>query len=239
MGSLHTVDIVFGLVVVASTLHAAFRGITREILSILTLLLAILVSVHCGAFATGMLEPHVGDHTLSVVAGYAVAFLVVFLPLSLYAASLSHQVKKSRIGPLNVTLGAIFGTVQGLAIVAVMYLVFSWMVPPPRQPAWMTEARTLPLIQDSARAVGVLLPEDWGVSVPVTPPHGLKKIAPRLQEDPDTDKVNGATPQKGVTEKSGKKATPDEQGKKTYGARDRHALDRLIEETGKGKNGKP
>ena len=60
MGSLHTVDIIVGLVVAASTLHAAFRGITREILSILTLLLAILVSVHCGAFAAGMLPHHQG-----------------------------------------------------------------------------------------------------------------------------------------------------------------------------------
>ena len=52
--------------------------------------------------------------------------------------------KHSPIGPLDRALGVAFGVVRGLVIVGLAYMAFTYFVPIRKQPAWLTEARSLP-----------------------------------------------------------------------------------------------
>jgi hypothetical protein len=108
-----------------------------------------------------------------------------------------------------------------LALVGLAYLVFTSFVPIRAQPSWLTDARTLPLIQSSSEVLLALVPTQHEGEA--TPP--ARKA--QNQEKPLPEPVASVRP----------KASG--QGKKGYGIGDRRALDRLLEATGNGGSGKP
>jgi membrane protein required for colicin V production len=163
---------------------------------------------------------------LGEVVGYGAVFLVVVIPLSFMSYRFSEGVKKSQVGALDRALGGAFGVVRGLAIIGIAYLIFSAIVPIPSQPGWITRARLLPLIQGSAEVVASLVPDqhmDRGGAVREKP-HGKLVIHQKAAKPAPAPAAKPAA----------KKHL-----KKTYGAKDRHALDRLIETTGSDGSGKP
>ena len=66
----------------------------------------------------------------------------------------------SAVGPLDRSLGAAFGVLRGLAIVAMFYIAYSLVVPVHAQTGWIAQARSLPLIQKSANVLLSLIPSD-------------------------------------------------------------------------------
>ena len=120
--------------------------------------------------------------------------------------------RNSPVQGLDRILGFVFGVARGLMIIGVAYLVFTMLVPVAKQPNWITKARLLPLVQESSLVVSSVVPERHG------------KAAPR-----ETAHRRATVPERHDAARSAPK-TP----KKTYGAKERRALDKLIETTDKG-----
>ena len=59
---------------------------------------------------------------------------------------------------------------EGLAVVGIAYLAFTYFVPISRQPPWLTTARTLPLMQSTGEVLLSLVPGE---------PHHVARAAPR------------------------------------------------------------
>jgi len=200
------VDVVVVLIVLVSTAYAIWRGFVSETLSIFAWAAAAFAALYFGPliapFARGLISPR----WLGTVASYVIVFLVVLIPLSFISFRFAQDVHNSPVGALDRSLGGIFGVVRGLAVVGIAYIVFSAFVPVPAQPAWITEAGTLPVIQSSAEVILSLVP-DQGVKI------GRNEIVPPAHKEA---------------------AKSVKAHKKTYGAADRRALDKLIEATGNG-----
>ena len=216
------VDVVVVLVIIASTVYATYRGFVSETLSIFAWVAAAFATLYFGPWLAHLGREMISPPWFGEVVGYGAVFLVVVIPLSFMSFRFSEGVKKSQVGALDRAAGGAFGVVRGLAIIGIAYLVFSMIVPIPSQPGWITKARLLPLIQESAEVVVSLVPDQhmgrW------ESPHDERVIH---------EKAAQAGPSPAAKPAAAKHA------KKTYGVRDRHALDRLIETTGSGGNGKP
>ena len=100
-------------------------------------------------------------------------------------------------------------------MIGLLYFAFSSFEPVKKQPDWMVRARTFPYIQEASAAVLSLAPDNTGEQL------ALKAQGIR----------NETSAEIGKPEKKHKK--------KTYGARERRALDSLIENTDKAEDGKP
>ncbi|MEJ0024501.1 MAG: CvpA family protein [Rhizomicrobium sp.] len=222
------VDLLVVLVILGSAAYAAWRGFVSETLGI--------VAWAAAAFASLYLGPWVGRLALSLIAtawiativGYAIVFVAIFIPIQFASHRFSEGVKRSPVGPLDRVLGATFGIVRGLAILGIAYLVFTAFVPIHSQPRWLTEARSLPMIQSSAEVLLALVPDRDRASVtPVGEPKP-RSIDDLLRTPPRTVHP----PAHPVPKPDGRK-----KHKKGYGAQDRHALDRLFEATGSNGSG--
>ncbi len=222
--SIQFVDLLVVGVILASAAFAVYRGFVRETLSIFAWAAAAFATLYFGPAAAALLYPTF-SRVLAVVVGYAGTFLLVLVPLSYVSYRISQGVDRSPIGPLDRALGAVFGVIRGLVVVAIAYLVFCILVPIPRQPEWMTEARTLPLIQSAGQVLLSLVP-DRRYEDAVTAAAEPEKAA---------DSANAATP----PAKPDAVRKPSKRAKKTYGAEDRRALDKLIEATGNGGKSEP
>ena len=85
----------------------------------------------------------------------------------------------THIGALDRSLGLLFGMARGALILAVTWLAAAWAYQEEPIPDWIAEARSLPLVQEGARALYDALPE--GFRPKEVPPalesaEGLKNI---------------------------------------------------------------
>jgi membrane protein required for colicin V production len=218
------VDLLVVLVILGSMGYAIYRGFVEETLGIVAWAAAAFASLYFGPWVERMMHALVTAAWLAMVLGYALAFVVIFIPLQFVSYRFSQGVKRSVVGPLDRALGGAFGIVRGLAILGIAYLIFTAFVPIRAHPRWLTEARTLPLIESSAEVLLALVPD--------RDPHDRE--APPPPSDPLSGLIDrhethapAAPPPKPV-KKHRKKGT---------GVEDHRGLDRLIEQTGSGGSG--
>jgi membrane protein required for colicin V production len=73
---------------------------------------------------------------------------------------MSDRVLDSRVGALDRTLGFVFGLVRGLILVVIAYELLIAIMPPENLPGWVTQARSLPVIESTGKSIISLLPDN-------------------------------------------------------------------------------
>jgi membrane protein required for colicin V production len=217
------VDLLVVGVVIASAAYAGYRGLVSETLSIFAWAAAAFATLWFGPSVAPLAQNLVSSPILATVVGYALVFLIVLIPLSFLSFRFSQQVKSSQVGALDRVLGAAFGVLRGLAIIGFAYLILASFVKFEAQPEAVRNARTLPLMQASTEVILSLVParQKTAESLAVVSPD-----APSKSATAGTGLVPKPKPKGALAAKSSKKH------QKTYGERDRRALDTLIETTG-------
>lgn len=213
-------------VVLVSAIYATYKGLVAESLAIFGWIAAAYATLYFGPWCAWWMRGMITPLWLGEIVGYAVVFLVVLLPLAFASSRIADNVKKSQVGTLDSVLGTGFGLLRGVAIVGIAYLMFTAAVPISSQPDWVTRARLMPVIRVSAEIVASLIPDrdihlGRGAS---------RKVMEKSQESPPEPAVER---RKAVESEPvpPPKPRPGKHSKKSYGAKDRHALDRLIETT--------
>jgi len=221
------VDVAVVAIIIVSAIYATYRGFVSESLSIFAWIVAALATLYFGPWVAYWLRGMISPAWLGEVVGYGAVFLVVVIPLSFMSYRFSEGVKKSQVSTLDGALGLAFGVLRGLAIVGIAYLVFSAFISIPDQPDWIAKVRLLPLIQGAADVVASVIPDQ----------HVGNDLREH-EKSPEKSVIRHETVRKApppVTKPAPKKKPH----KKAYGAKDRHALDRLIETSGSNGSGKP
>lgn len=252
-------DALIVLIIVVSAGYAAWRGFLWETLTIFEWVAAAFACLYFGPYLIPMARSMVETPWLASLLAYAVVFLTVFIPLAFMSHRFSEQIKNSPIGPLDRAAGVAFGVVRGLVLVGLAYLAFTYFVPIRNQPRWVKEAELLPMVQDTAELLLSVVPDQSGRNYADIPHHDDVRQAP-ARHDPLAELIhrngnpaaaNTAKPAK--TDAMGELIRRNEQAnsvpkttrepvtprttataKKSYGAGDRQALDRLIETGGNG-----
>jgi membrane protein required for colicin V production len=160
---IQALDIVLAAIMIFSGLLAMLRGLTREMLSIMSWALAALVTLlaysHFKADVRALIDtPMLADATL--IASVFITGLILF---SLLTANISERVLDSRVGAIDRTLGFVYGLARGLILVVIAYLIVGEIVERPNLPKWVTQARSLHLIESAGDTIKSLVPEnpDW------------------------------------------------------------------------------
>jgi membrane protein required for colicin V production len=152
------VDATVAAVVIVSTIIAVLRGFVREVLSILAWAAAATAAVWFGPSASAFLHTRISTPFVAPVIAYGGIFLLVLIPLGVASHYIAQIVRRSPVGIADRCLGAPFGVVRGLALIGLVYFAFSLVVPFHAQPAWLTQARLLPVIRASSAAISSVVP---------------------------------------------------------------------------------
>jgi membrane protein required for colicin V production len=229
------IDPIVVAVVILSAMYATYRGFVSESLSIFAWAAAAFATLFFGPRFSPYTRELVSSPLLGVLLGYAVIFLVVLIPLSFVSYRFSETVKSSPVSTLDRALGFAFGVVRGLAIVGLAYIAFSYMISVRNQPEWIANARLLPVIQGSSEVLLSLVPDQHANTAqtdePVAPPPKVAAAPAPVAASPPV--AAPPTPQPRPATVRQKTAH------KTYGARERRELDRLIDATASGGTDKP
>jgi membrane protein required for colicin V production len=143
----------------ASLAVGAWRGLVREVLSILGWIIAFLAA----NLLAGPLGPEmpqaIPTPELRVAAAYVAVFAASLIVTSLVALLLSKMVKAVGLGGVDRLLGAGFGTVRALLIVLVAALL-AGLTSAPRQSFWR-DSVSGPVLVQAAQALKPLLPQTF------------------------------------------------------------------------------
>jgi membrane protein required for colicin V production len=161
-------------VVLISALLAMLRGLTREVMAILSWGMAAAAAV----YFYPLLLPKLNDPTSPIyiakdalrpyVAGAAVFFVVLIL-VSLITIRLSNAILDSKIGALDRSLGFVFGAARGLLLCAIAFIFFNWLAPDASSAGsesstlrnqWFANSKSLPLLKSTGDQLLALLPDD-------------------------------------------------------------------------------
>lgn len=154
-------DLIIVAIVLMSGLWALWRGFVREVLGIVGWVGAALVTLYGFSTVRPYAQELISIPLVADVAAGLVLFIATLILLSLVSSAISSSVRGSALGALDRTLGFLFGLVRGFIVVCLAYLVLGWAIPQPAdRPAWVTSARTLPLIERGAQMLASLLPAD-------------------------------------------------------------------------------
>lgn len=226
MAEITWLDALVGVVLLASAAYATWKGLLRESLSIFAWAFAAYGAVVFGSMLRSPLRELFSPDWLGDVVAYAGVFLLILVPLSFLSFRFSESIQKTPVGPVDRSLGFVFGVGRGLVLVALPYIVFTMLVPIKEQPEWIKEAATLPLIQRTSDVLLSLVPDQGGRARRAQ----RERRGERTQaaaEKPMKPAVKPASRSRAQSQGTGR-----ETRQKTYGTRERRALDRLIETTG-------
>ncbi len=217
-------DIVVILVVLISAVLAMIRGFVREVLSIASWVAAAGAAYFLYKPVVPLVQPYVESGTVATIIAAAAIFFIALIVASYITMRVSDFVIDSRVGAVDRVFGFGFGAVRGVLLVVIALLFFNWLVPQP--PAWVTTARTKPVLDDIGEKLMAALPEDAEATI-------LKRLK---GEDPNAGEISappGAN--EPATEPPDEGDQPvGEDGSANYRDGTRDGLDQLIENSGAG-----
>ncbi|MGP0061353.1 MAG: CvpA family protein [Beijerinckiaceae bacterium] len=193
-----------GLIVIIfiSALLAMLRGFTREVLAIASWGAAAVAAIYLYPLVLPYVPKSVSKEIIREAISAALVFFVVLIIASLITARISDAILDSKVGPLDRSLGFVFGAARGLLLCVIAFVFFSWLVPEKTQPEWVKSARMKPLLQATGDQLIAMLPDD---------PEG---ILAKLKK-PKAAGTEEAVPDSDIEQKPNPPAQKPEGGNKT------------------------
>lgn len=152
----------FDLIVVAvmlfSALLAMIRGFSREVLSIMAWAGSAAIAYFTFPYLQPTFEGFLGDKRLAMGGAFAAIFLVALVLISLVTTRLADYIIDSRAGPLDRSLGFVFGLARGLLILVVAVVFWNWLVGDAQSPEWIRDSKSKPVLDSLAAKLETLLP---------------------------------------------------------------------------------
>jgi membrane protein required for colicin V production len=211
------VDIVVLAVVALSTLLALGRGFVKEVLSVLGWIGAAIATFVIFFYVPPVREFARAQITEPVIADIVAAvalFTISLFVLGMLNHYISSRVQGSALGPLDKSLGLVFGLVRGVVVVALAHMAMTDWLLPNRQdrPEVINQARTEPYVEMAANYIKTLVPEDLKARASAILDEGskaveqgkelndtLQKLSPKPGESPgDSDQNEGGGSQDGT-----------------------------------------
>ena len=150
--------VLVGFTLVSAVL-AMVRGFSREVLSIVSWVAAAAAAYFFYPLIVPYVAPYIDNDKVQIAAAAAGVFFVALIVVTITTMKIADFIIDSRIGALDRTLGFLYGAARGVLVVAVGLLFFSWLVGP-NPPSWISQAKSLPLLESVGDWLEGLLPDD-------------------------------------------------------------------------------
>ena len=123
-------------ILAASILWGVWRGLVHEVVSVAAWVLAFLAAnMLVGPLGEAMPNSMVTTPEVRVLVSFVVVFIATLVVCTVVGHLLSRMMKVAGLGPLDRTLGGVFGLVRALVIL-LAFALLAGLTALPRQPAW-------------------------------------------------------------------------------------------------------
>ncbi len=196
-------DVGVGVLVLISAILATARGLTREVLSLATWAGSAAIAIYMWVAHPEIAQQFIADELVASIATVVVTFIVSLIVLHLITMRIADFVVDSRIGPLDRTLGFVFGVLRGVLIAIVVVRFGLWLIPNINEQPWVAGSKTLDPLYDLSESLIDFLPDDLEQQIDQILSGGSSSAPSGDQEGPQeggvSDEGENSTPQPPVT----------------------------------------
>ena len=180
--SITLLDGILIVIMIISAILAMIRGFSREVLSIISWVVAgaaaLFFHEQMAATLTEMIPQMPDNELVKKGIAAAVIFLIVLIIVSYLTMLLADMIIDSRIGVLDRTLGFIFGAARGFLLVTITLMGFLWLAGD-KLPSWVENARSKQMM------------ESVGTSIKDALPENMDSLIKKYFDNPDGQKIEG------------------------------------------------
>jgi len=192
-GGFTPLDLGLAVIAIVSGLLAMYRGLTREVLSLLSWALAGAAALYFVLYQKPLAQSLAdkffnGTLMLAQAGGGIFIFLIFLIIVHLLTARFSDRVLDSHVGIIDRTLGFAFGLGRGFLLVVIGFVFFTFLTPDQKFPAWVKESQSLPLLQQTGAPIQTMMA---GLAEYVTNKFGKNGQAQQPAAAPPVDETQG------------------------------------------------
>jgi membrane protein required for colicin V production len=110
-------------------------------------------------------QNYVDNELIAQLVAAGLIFLIALIVVTLITMRIADMIIDSRIGPLDRSLGFVFGAARGVIVAAVAIWFINFFVGD-QEIAWIDNAKSKPFLDQVAQSLVDLLPDDLGAVVP-------------------------------------------------------------------------
>ena len=152
-------DVIAILVILASAAAGWVRGGTREVITLLSFVLAAFIALVAlpvtAPLGRGLIDPD----WLGTIAAAVAGFLLIYFGVRIFGSVLSRRAQAHpRLGGVDRFVGIFVGAARALVLLGAIHLVIVAAMPGEKTPRWLSEAAVHPLTEGAARAIQIVLP---------------------------------------------------------------------------------
>lgn len=197
-------DIIALSLLAVSGIAGFVRGGAREMVTVLALIGAAIVSVYALRYTGPLARQAIDPDWTANVAAILVVFVVVYIVLRLTGGGLAKTIQATEVlGFLDRSVGLGFGLLRALVVLGAFNLAFNAATPADRVPQWISGAALYPLTTAVAQVLKAFAPKGLDMA------GRLKPAIADVVNDGDSDSSAG----------------------RGYDARDRSGIDDLVEKS--------
>lgn len=146
------------VVLVASLVIGAWRGLVFELLSLASWVIAFFLAQWFAADMGNLLPMKDSDPMWRHAAGFVLVFVIAIFGCSFVAWLMKKLIEAIGLRPADRALGGLFGLLRGVVLLLVVAAIAEWT--PMHEAEWWKTAQSAPILEDALGVVKPLLPVD-------------------------------------------------------------------------------
>lgn len=182
-------DIAVAVILLLSGLLALSRGFVHEVLSIGSWVGAAFAGLYGFPYVRPYARDLIGTEFIADIVAGAGTFIVALIVLTIITKLIAEQVQDSALNPLDRSLGFVFGLLRGVIIVCLIYGAIEWMIPAKKQPEWIRDAKSMPLIEQGTVMLKQLIPSDAAEKIATEAEEQHKKVNNAIELQKTFEKI--------------------------------------------------
>ena len=152
-------DAIAILVILASAAAGWVRGGVREIITLLSFVLAAFIALVALPVTAPLGRALVNPDWAGTIFAAIASFLLIYFGIRIFGSILSKRAQAHpQLGGLDRALGIFVGAARALVLLGAIHLVVVAAMPGERTPRWLSEAALRPVTAGAARLIQIVLP---------------------------------------------------------------------------------
>ena len=191
INNFNQVDILIIIFTIISMIYGYSRGLIKEILSILSILISVYISIHVYPNISLFIKEYIEIAVLADSISFALMFLFLYSLINIFSNSIVSSITNTPIRILDKNFGILFGFFRALLILSLLNILLYWTLWKTNMPQWLNNSKSMVLINYTSDKLIRILPSKSLKSIEqlfnISLDNGIKKF---INKEKQLDKYN-------------------------------------------------
>ena len=158
INNFNQIDILIIIITIISMIYGYSRGLIKEILSILSILISVYISIEVYPNISLFIKEYIEMVLLADSISFALMFLFLYSLINIFSNFLVSSITNTPIRILDKNFGILFGFFRALLIFSLLNILLSWTLWKKNIPDWLNSSKSMFLINYTSDKLIKILP---------------------------------------------------------------------------------